>query len=197
MSFAFTLLHAEDVLLALQMPGEVLPLTPEFEDITFSLQCSMSPHNPRLPDNLLSIPMINKKTHWHCPFLFGFWTLCAPREISFSSAASLLSLVWGEGQLWHCIPVCAHYQQRKEISYMSYSCRNVGGSPFQLQNFSLLTIITIYVFSRRHILPRWSSWVFVKKMHFPLSSGKLLAFRWVATSLKSLPLPSLRASQVT
>lgn len=74
---------------------------------------------------------------------------------------------------------------------------HLGGSPFQLQNFSLLTIITIYVFSRRHILPRWSSWVFVKKMHFPLSSGKLLAFRWVATSLKSLPLPSLRASWVT
>lgn len=118
------------------MPGEVLPLTPEFEDITFSLQCSLSPHNPRLPDNLLSIPMINKKTHWHCPFLFGFWTLCAPREISFSSAASLLSLVWGEGQLWHCIPVSAHYQQRKEISYMSYSFRREPFSIAKLQSLN-------------------------------------------------------------
>lgn len=41
-SFAFTVLRAESELLALQMP-EVLSLTPEFQDITFSLQRSVVP----------------------------------------------------------------------------------------------------------------------------------------------------------
>lgn len=36
-------LHAEGELLALQMPGEVLPLTPGIQDINFSLQCILSP----------------------------------------------------------------------------------------------------------------------------------------------------------
>lgn len=116
------------------MPGEVLPFTLKFQDITFSFQCSLSPHNPHFPDNLLSIPMINKKTHWHCHLLFGFRTLCAPREISFSSAASVLSLAWGEGQLWHCTAVCAHYQPRKEISHMSYPFRREPFSTAKLQS---------------------------------------------------------------
>lgn len=116
------------------MPGKFLPLTPEFQDITFSLQCSLSPHNPQVPDNLLSTPMINKKAHWHSPFLFGFQTLRAPREILFSSAASVLSLAWGEGQLWHCIAVRAHYQQRKEIPHKSYWFRKEPFTTAKLQS---------------------------------------------------------------
>lgn len=60
-SFAFTILHIEGELLALQMPGEVSPSTPEIQDISLSLQCSLSPHNPHSPDDLLSVPMIIKK----------------------------------------------------------------------------------------------------------------------------------------
>lgn len=64
------------------------------------LQPSVHPVSPRLsvfPDNLLSVPVVIKKTHCCCPFLFVFWILCASKEISSSSAASLLSLARGRG----------------------------------------------------------------------------------------------------
>lgn len=192
-SFTFTVLHIEGELLALQMPGEFLPLTPEIQDNSFSLQCSLSPHNPHFPDNLLSVPMIIKKLSDTVPSYLVFGHCVHPGKSHFH-------------QQHHC---CHWRGERGSSDTASLSVPITSGgktSPmclihlegrlFQLQSFSLLTMFTIDVFSCRHTLPLWSSWVFVNKMHFPLYSGKLLPFGWISTSLKSLLLPNLFESQL-
>lgn len=93
------------------------------------------------------------------------------------------------GQLWHCIAVCAHYQQRKEISHTSHSFRREPFTIAKLQSANYNHYRCFFSQTYSATLKQLS--LFAKKMHFLLSSGKLLAFRWVATSLKSLLLPSL------
>lgn len=176
------------------MPGEVSPLTPEIQDISLSLQCSLSPHNPHSPDNLLSVPMIIKKLIDTVPSYLVFGHCVHPGKSHFH-------------QQHHC---CHWHGERGNSDSELLSVPIISGgkrSPiclihlegrlFQLQSVSLLTIFTIDIFSHRHILPLWNSWGLVNKMHFPLYSGKLLPFRWVATSLKSLPLSNLFESHLT
>lgn len=127
-----------------------MPSTPGFQDITFSLQCRVSPYNPHFPDNVLSVPMIIKKLIDTVPSYLVFGHCVHPGKSHFhqqhhcchwhgergSCDTALLSVpITSRGKR---SPIClTHLEERL----------------FQLQSFSLLTIFTIDVFSCRHILP--------------------------------------------
>lgn len=177
------------------MPGGVLPLIPEFWDISFSLQCSLSPCSPHFPNSLLSFPMVIKKLIDTVPFYLGFEHCVHPGKSHFHQQYRCCH--W-HGERGSCdtaslsVPITSG-GQRSPICLI-----HLEGMLFQLQSFSLLTIFPIdaVFLSCRHILPLWSSWFSVNKTCFPLYSGKLLAIRWATTSFRALPLPNLFESQL-
>lgn len=157
------------------------------------------PHTPAfyLPWQPLQCSYVLKKTHWCCPFLFAFWILGTSKEISSSSAASLLSLAQGRGNsALLCSAVCAHYQHRKESSCLSY--------PFRWEAFSVAEQLK-YILSPNCIHHRCFflqiNSATLKQLSFCKQNG-FSSLIWETaviqiTSLKSLPLPNFFESQLT
>lgn len=149
------------------MPAETLPLTPEFQDITFSLQCSLSSHNPHFPDNLLSTPMINKKTSLTLSLPIWFSdTVCTQGNLIFVSSIDAVTGM-GRGAAVPLHPCLCPLPAEERDLLKSYWFRREPFTIAKLQSPNCNHHRCFFAFSRRHLLPCWSSWDFVKKMCFP------------------------------